>query len=61
MSSNEVPGAISAWQRIKELTDRISSTHVCQDKCLPKIEYNDDLYFDSEGRYPLKDLLGQHD
>jgi hypothetical protein len=27
MSSNEVPGAISSWQKIKEIAEMIASTH----------------------------------
>ena len=79
MSSNEVPGAISAWQKIKEIAELIASTHedkiyIARDYTKGDLRrdllatipesvgaYKDDLYFDPNGRYPLKDLLGKHD
>jgi hypothetical protein len=76
MSSNEVPGAFSAWQKIKKIANRMASTHedkiyVVQDYSKGDLRrdllatipdaYKDDLYFDPNGRYPLKDLLGKHD
>jgi len=51
MSLNEVPGAISAWQKIKQIADRIASPH--DDKIYVAKDYTKaDLRRDLEATIP---------